>query len=219
MEVTIDLIRHAESAMNVDMADRSRVPFIGGRQNEVALTSHGEAQAAGLGRYAVHEGITPTGFHSSPAVRTVRTHEISSEVMGLYTPPTLDDRLQELDQGEWTNQPRSLYDEPDNVEVMGRQGSDFAPPGGESMNMVDWRVGASLDSIVAQYADSEKPEHIWVHTHGVAIKTRIGNLLGWTHEQIYKMAIDNASLTRVVNKNGLWEVVFVNQSSTEGLLL
>jgi broad specificity phosphatase PhoE len=211
MLLTVDLIRHAESGMNVDMAN-AEVPYIGGRQNEIDLSGLGEFQAEDLGRFADAEGIVPTDFISSPALRTRRTHELSSTAMGLTVEPLLDDRLQELDQGEWTNQPRSLYDEPDNKAEMERLGGDFAPPGGESMNTVYGRTAASLGSLVTRFAN-EGPRHIWVHTHGVVIKTYIGHLLGWSHEQTYKTAIDNASLTRIVHDGDTWRVIFVNQSS------
>src|SRR5262249_30733151 len=122
---------------------------------------------------------------------------------------------QELDQGEWTNQPRALYDYPENKREMHRLGSDFAPSGGESMNMVYARTSAFLDSLVTPAA-IETRRHIWVHTHGVVIKTYIGKLLGWTHEQTYKTAIDNASLTRLVHDDA-WEIVFINQPTSERL--
>jgi broad specificity phosphatase PhoE len=212
MLLTVDLIRHAESGMNVDMAN-AEVPYIGGRQNEIDLSFDGELQAIDLGEYADAENIVPTDFVSSPAVRTRRTHELSSTAMGLTVVPLFDDRLQELDQGEWTKQPRSLYDDPEIEAEMKRLGSDFAPPGGESMNAVCRRTDASLGSLVTRFAN-EGPRHVWVHTHGVVIKTYIGHLLGWTHEQTYKTGIDNVSMTRIVHDGDAWRVVFVNRPTS-----
>jgi len=208
MYLTVDLIRHAESGMNVDMAN-AQVPFIGGRQNEIGLSGLGVTQAENLGYFALSKGIIPTDFYSSPAVRTRCTHELSSAVMGLSVEPTVDDRLQELDQGAWTNKPRSLYDDPRNKIEMETLGSDFAPPGGESMNAVYRRTDDFLESLVA-LVSNDKPRHIWVHTHGVVIKTYVGKLLSWTHEQTYKTPIDNASLTRIEHNGDVWKVKFVN---------
>lgn len=213
MPLIIDLIRHAESKMQVDMADAARVPFIGGRQNEIDLSTLGEKQAVQLGRFALSEGILPTDFYSSPARRARRTHELSSAAMGLSIEPIIDDRLQELDQGEWTNQPRSLYDEPANKRVMKELGSDFAPPGGESMNAVYERTKAFFDSLVSN-VDASDERHIWVHTHGVLIKNFIGKTLGWSHEQTYKTQIHNASLARLEYSKGLVRVVFINLSTS-----
>jgi len=162
----------------------------------------------------VSEGIVPTDFFSSPAVRARRTHELSSAVMGITVEPKLDDRLQELDQGDWTNQPRSLYDEPANKREMLRLGSDFAPPGGESMNTVYAHINSFLGSLAAS-AETEEPRHVWVHTHGVVIKTYVGKLLGWTHEQTYLTPIDNASITRIVREIDTWQVAFINRSTSQ----
>lgn len=198
--------------MNVDMAN-AQIPFIGGRQNEVDLSGLGETQALDLGHYALLHDIRPTDFYRSPAVRTRRTHELSSSVMGLVIEAQVDDRLQELDQGEWTNQPRTLYDDPDIKREMARLGSDFAPPGGESMNTVYERTAAFMGSLTSP-TPTESSRHIWVHTHGVVIKTYVGKLLGWTHEQTYKTPIDNVSLTRLAY-DGYWRVEFVNHPTSE----
>src|SRR5262249_53690351 len=139
-EIIINSYRHGHSTMQADMENPNIPPFIGGRQNEVELDFLGEKQAEGLGRYLGKLGLTPTVVYCSPANRAMRTFEIAAETMGLCIEPIIDDRLQELDQGEWTNQPRSLYDVPENKAEMDRLGSDFAAPGGESMNMVDARL-------------------------------------------------------------------------------
>jgi broad specificity phosphatase PhoE len=99
-ELVVDLIRHAESHMNVAMADPNRVPFIGGRENHVGLSPLGERQAETLGHFALVNGIQPTELYCSPAVRSRRTCEISAAIMGLTLPVNVDDRLQELDQGD-----------------------------------------------------------------------------------------------------------------------
>ncbi|HSW77819.1 MAG TPA: histidine phosphatase family protein [Candidatus Chromulinivoraceae bacterium] len=213
MTLIVDLIRHAESRMNVDMAD-ARIPFIGGRQNEIDLSELGETQALKLGRYAMSHDLRPMDVYSSPAVRTRRTHELSAFAMGLVIEPKVDDRLQELDQGEWTNQPRALYDDPDIRREMVSLGSDFAPPGGESMNVVYERAAAFMESLVTPEL-IEGPRYIWVHSHGVVIKTFVGKLLGKTHEETYKTPIDNASRTRIVYDNGQWRVEFVNRPTSE----
>jgi len=212
MPLIVDFIRHAESRMNVDMAN-AEVPFIGGRQNEIDLSELGMVQAANLGFFALAEAVVPTDFYCSPAVRAVRTHKLSCAVMGLEVKPIIDERLQELDQGSWTNQPRSLYDDPKIKSEMIKLGSDFAPPGGESMNMVYQRTNDFLESLEARMPES--PRHIWVHTHGVVIKTYVGKLLGWSHEQTYKTPIDNASLTRIVRNGDTWQVTFINHSTSQ----
>lgn len=197
--------------MNVDMANAD-IPYIGGRQNEIDLSGLGRYQAADLGHYAVAARIEPTDFYSSPANRTKQTHTISSTVMGLTVEAILDDRLQELDQGSWTNQPRSLYDEPANKAEIARLQADFAPAGGESMNMVYRRTDEFLGDLVTDTGANET-RHVWVHTHGVVIKTYVGKMLGWSHEQTYQTGVDNASLTRLVHDGSGWRLLFFNHST------
>lgn len=203
---TVDLIRHAESRINVAMADPNTVPFIGGRQNHVDLSPVGENQAKSLGTYAIENSILPSQLFCSPAVRSQRTCQLSAEVMGLVIAPTIDDRLQELDQGEWTNQPRTIYDDPVIKAKMKETGSDFAAPNGESINDVADRMESFFGSL-------NDVEYAWVHTHGVAIKSWLGRLCGWNHERTYKTAIDNVSISRVVKQGNVWVPQFINKSS------
>lgn len=211
-EHVVELIRHARSRMNGAQDDPNVVPFIGGRQNEVPLDDIGEGQALGLGEFALCNGIRPTHVRCSPAERTRQTNILSGGVMGLTIETHIDDDLQELDQGEWTNCPRTLYDEPDIAAEMRRLGNDFAPPGGESMNDVAARIERCMNKLPA-LLNPDEPEHVWLHTHGVAIKSYVGKQLGWTHERTYKTPIDNVSRTRFVLRNGIWRLVFLNQPS------
>ena len=206
---TVDLIRHAESLMNVAMADPNNIPFIGGRENHIDLSELGKDQAKELGRFALKDGTQLTQLYCSPAQRSQRTCAISAEVMGLTIPAVIDDRLQELDQGEWTNQPRTVYDDPANKAAMHKAGSNFAPPGGQSMN----DVADQMDSFFKSIAYTGAVEHVWVHAHGVAIKAWLGRLCGWSHERTYKTVIDNVSVSRVIMQDGAWVPQFINKSS------
>ncbi len=206
----VDLIRHAESELNAAATDPGWVPIIGGRQNELELSELGEVQADILGQYANQEEIRPTRLFHSPAERSRRTCELSSRVMGLTVVAGVDDRLQELDQGEWTNQSRTVYQQPEIKRRMAELGGDFSAPGGESMNDVAARVNDFLGWLVASRS-LEVAEHIWVHTHGVAIKSWVGREFGWPHDRTYQTRIDNTSLTRVALENDQWRLIFLNQ--------
>jgi broad specificity phosphatase PhoE len=133
--------------------------------------------------------------------------------MGLAVDCVIDDRLQELDQGEWTNLPRTTYEEPEIKREMMRLGSDFAPPGGESINDVRRRMREYLESLVPA-PGLDRPELIWAFTHAVAIKSLVGDIEGWSHEHTYKTGIDNVSITRLGRFNGAWRLVFLDQQTT-----
>jgi probable phosphoglycerate mutase len=217
-EITLDLVRHAESDMNVAMADPTREPFIGGRQNHVPLSPDGRVQAAGFGHYEVAEDILPDVVYFSPAERTKQTCRISllAARLALRRWPRKDLRLQELDQGDFTDRPRTLYDDPAIKAQMAAQGSRFRPPGGESMYDVANRMELFLGTVVRRHGGGDR--RVQAHTHGVAIKALVGRLLGWSHEQTYKAVVPNVSLTRIVKVGRLWQVVsFAEPTVTTGV--
>ncbi|HSX33115.1 MAG TPA: histidine phosphatase family protein [Candidatus Saccharimonadales bacterium] len=209
VELTVDLVRHAQSDLNKRAEDLDETPIIGGRQNEVELSDLGIAQARQLGQFALAHDIRPTRVFASPAERTLGTHKYSAEVMGLDLEPIIDLRLQEMDQGDWTNQPRTIYSQPSVQLAMRTLGRDFAAPGGQSMNDMADELADFLASL--QPDPEVAAEHIWVHTHGIKTKSWLGRIFGWTSEQTYRTAIDNASMTRIHGYGNDWAVEFINQ--------
>lgn len=202
---TVDFVRHAHSFMNAAQEDPNIPPFIGGRQNDVDLDGLGEREATEFGEDARRQGFVPTLIYCSPANRTLQTHWFSADAMGIDPQTaTVDDRLQELEQGEWTNQSRSLYEQ--HAEAMKLLGSDFTPPGGESMNDVAKRIMDFLGSLAVVLDNADTSQRVLVHTHGVAIKTLLASLLGWSHDQAYKTEIANVSRTRLIRSAGKWVV-------------
>lgn len=199
--------------MNGMQADPNVVPFIGGRQNDVELDAIGEQEAINLGYYATANDIVPTLVFCSPARRTRRTHELSAEAMGLKLEAIIDDQLQELSQGAWTNQPRAIYDDPLVKAEMDRQGLDFAAPGGESMNTVADYGENFLGPLALILEAMPEPQTVWVHTHGVFIKCLVGRMLGWSKDQILRTRIDNATLTRLAFVDGAFQPLFINRST------
>lgn len=212
-ECVVDLIRHAESALNVAAQQPDWVPIIGGRQNEIPLSPGGEEQARQFGEYAARENIVPDVIYCSPARRTRQTFELSTRAMGLCVEPIIDDRLQELEKGDWTNQSVGLYHEPANSRLIKEQGKDFAPPNGESVNMAARRMEAFFGSLGV--GDEVAAPYIWAYTHGNVIKCWAGNQLGWSYDQTVQEKVDNVSVTRVARKDGIWFPVFVNQRVIE----
>lgn len=209
MYVVFDLIRHAESTW-VEEANASPVKLFGGRMNNVDLSAEGIRQAGKLGEYARRKGIEPTEFYSSIAKRALRTHELSSRKMGINTRAIPDGRLQELDWGDWTKKPRSIRDEPKFVQERQRKGCDFAPPGGESINMVRRRALAALHDMAAKTSPGA---HIWVHTHRNLIKAVVQPWFKWSAEETFETELDVVSLTRLEMTNSKLKVVFFNQST------
>src|SRR5690242_8706246 len=124
-QVRLYLARHAESVMNVNQH------IVSGRSNETPLTPRGEEQAAKLGQFVTTLGIRPYEAYTSPAIRAMRTGEIALAHAGLALPLTIDDDLQELDQGAWVGQPRDQIYTPETLAEIKQRGKDFHAPGGE----------------------------------------------------------------------------------------
>ena len=100
-QIRVALIRHAESVAN------TQLHVIGGRSNHSPLTAAGEQQAVELGEKLKAVGYSPDVIYSSPAVRTLETARIALAVTGYPKVVQVDDRLQELEQGEWTGRLRA----------------------------------------------------------------------------------------------------------------
>jgi broad specificity phosphatase PhoE len=107
--------------------------------------------------------------------------------------PTLvdvDDRLQELDQGEWTGRLRADIYTPEMSQQIERIGVEFAAPAGESMRDVGQRMLAWVHSVAAS-----GPHDALAFTHGVAIRCLAGLVDEWPHERIWKTHLANAAVT------------------------
>lgn len=212
------LIRHAESAKNLERH------LIGGRSNETPLTPTGVAQARICGGYLLSRAVEPDEIHASPAVRTLATAEGVLDAMGLrHMPIRVDDRLQELSQGECEGMLRDDVYTPEVLAQIDRQQMSFRLRGGESMNdvaerMRDWLV---------EWTDRHRqgpPTTALIFTHGLAKRCLLGLMLGWDHGTIYRTEIPNASVTELVYGARGWEIgaiavdaVRLGGSLTEGV--
>ena len=196
MSTEVCLIRHAESVMQL------KSHLIGGRSNWAPITELGEQQSDFLGTYLGNEGMKPDRVLSSPAVRTRQTAERSLAAMGLGLEIEIHDGLQEMDQGEWEGRLRDEMLTPDALERIVAMGKNARPPGGESMNDVGRRLYATLDEQVVR---SEMDGVIHVYTHGVAIRSLVSLLYGWSRQQTFDAVTDNTSIT-TLNFDGHWEL-------------
>lgn len=73
-----------------------------GSSNDLALVEAGINQAHSAADYLLAEKINPTAIYCSPLQRTRKFAEIVIERLGLNYQPIADQRLNEIDYGEWT---------------------------------------------------------------------------------------------------------------------
>lgn len=199
MTPNLYIVRHAESAMNV------QPHLVGGRSNEAELTERGVAQARALGRLLLEQVGVPKAVYASPAVRTQATARHALEAAGLQTAIRLDEALYEMDQGDYVGRERNEVYTDEVLEMIARQGKDFKLPGGESMNDVGERMLDWADTHEAEAADGP----LVVFGHGLAIRCLASTIHGWSHRQTFITVVPNASLTHFSKENGTWQLKYM----------
>ena len=178
------LARHGQSVWNAERR------FQG--STDVPLSALGIEQARALGRG--FRGYRLAAAYVSPFRRAMETAEIALEGTGVPLVP-LDD-LRELSLGQWEG---CTVDE-----ISGQAGDpyrawlhaphDCPPPGGEPLDAVSARVRAAMDRIAAAHAPDDD---VAVIAHGGVISVYACCLLGCSFNQLWRLRVDNASLTIV----------------------
>lgn len=186
----IYLVRHPETVHNVNRS------IVSGRSNNIELTQLGVEQAVEFSEVFNRDFPKPDVLYSSPALRTralldTYLHQTKSEMT--YS---VDDALQEMSQGIAEGQNRTVIYSPDVVARINTELFDFHHEGGESLAAVSDRM---LDWI--WQAHRTHPEStILAATHGQAIRSVVGKLLGWSH---FETTMDPTKLTPNVSATHL----------------
>jgi broad specificity phosphatase PhoE len=182
--VRLLLARHGQSVWN-------EVKKFQG-STDIELSDLGRAQAAALGRGL--RGRRLSACYVSPQRRAVETAEIA--LAEARVPLTHVEELRELSLGEWEG--RTVD------EIKSRDGDPYAawvaapldcpPPGGEPIPDVCARVRRAIDGIAAQH---QRGDDVLIVAHGGVISVYACWLLGASFNQLWRLRVDNASLTTV----------------------
>jgi broad specificity phosphatase PhoE len=173
----IIFVRHGQTEVNREGRLQGRL--------DAPLTALGREQARHVATGLA--GSAATAVVTSPLRRAADTaHEIAS-VLGVEV--ELDDRLVEVDYGEWDGRKFSEVA----PEEWGRWRDDvaFVPPGGESLLTVATRVG---DFCSARLRGDRT---IVAVSHVSPIKAAVVWALGISEEATWRMHLDVASVTRI----------------------
>jgi broad specificity phosphatase PhoE len=178
------LARHGESLWNAERRFQGHT--------DVALSPRGRAQAEALGRGL--RGYRVQAAYVSPFCRAVETAELALRGTGI--PLVIVEELRELSLGTWegctVDEVRARDGDPYVAWI--RAPHDCLPPGGEPLPVVSARVRAGLDRIAAAHPDGED---VLVVAHGGVISVYACHLLGCSYNQLWRLRVDNASLTIV----------------------
>ncbi|MBH0779514.1 histidine phosphatase family protein [Nocardia bovistercoris] len=185
--MTVILLRHGVSTSNTART-------LAGRSVGVDLTERGAEQARAVAdrlaalpiEYVVH----------SPLLRCQRTIAPLADALGVE--PIYDDRLIEVDYGEWTGRPiAELLTEP-LWKVVQRHASGATFPGGEGLAQVQARAVAAIREHERAFAEKHGRDVLWVAcTHGDVIKSVLADAFGIHLDGFQRIVVEPASLSVV----------------------
>lgn len=200
MVTTLYLVRHAEAEGNINETFQGMI--------DTNVTDKGEKQLACLAER--FRDIPITALYSSPLRRTRATADAVNRYHQL--PVQLDDRLVEINGGDWEGVawadlperfPKEYNDWQTNM-------SAFAAPNGETMQAVFDRMKHAVADLAARHPG----ETIAVVSHGCALR----NFLCFAaNDPITKLCdvgwADNTAVSCVTYENGAFTLLFKNDAS------
>jgi len=187
--VTVILLRHGRSTSNT-------AGVLAGRSEGVDLDDKGREQAAGLidriGELPIRAVV------SSPMLRCRRTVEPLAEALCLE--PLIDDRLSEVDYGEWTGRKLGELAKEPLWGVVQAHPSAAVFPGGEGLAQVQARAVAAVRDhdrrLAEEYGGPEKRDVLWLAcTHGDVIKSVIADAYAIHLDGFQRVTADPASVS------------------------
>jgi probable phosphomutase (TIGR03848 family) len=183
--VTVILLRHGRSTSNT-------AGTLAGRSEGIDLDDKGREQAAGLiDRLA---DLTIRAVVTSPMLRCRRTVEPLADALCLE--PVVDERLSEVDYGEWTGRKiGDLVKEP-MWRVVQAHPSAAVFPGGEGLAQVQARAVAAVRDHDRRLGERDGGDVLWLAcTHGDVIKAVIADALGTHLDSFQRISPDPGSVS------------------------
>jgi probable phosphomutase (TIGR03848 family) len=183
--MTVILLRHGRSTSNT-------AHTLAGRSEGVDLDDKGREQAQGL---VERIGALPVkAIVRSPLLRCARTVEPLAAALGLE--PVVEERLSEVDYGEWTGRKiGDLVKEP-LWAVVQQQPSAAVFPAGEGLARVQARAVEAVREHDRRLAAEHDADVLWVAcTHGDVIKAVVADALGTHLDTFQRITADPASMS------------------------
>ena len=174
-------------------AENNTKKILAGRTPGINLTDEGKKQANQAGKML--ESLDISAIYSSPIDRAVQTAEIIQKHCNIEY--KLDDRLIELDMGQFTMMPyQEIFSKHGNVFLKFYSGSEEVSKNGvETFAQVKKRVDEMVDFVITKH----KNENVVLITHMDPIKAMIGKVLKLNPEVLFELIIANASLSIIKN--------------------
>jgi len=203
--MTVILLRHGRSTSNT-------AHTLAGRSEGVELDEKGTAQAAALVERL--EGLPIKALIRSPLLRCRMTLEPLAATLGLE--PVVEERLAEVDYGEWTGRHLGELIKEPLWSVVQQQPSAAVFPGGEGLAQVQARAVAAVREHDRRLATKCGGDALWVAcTHGDVIKAVLADALGTHLDAFQRITADPASMSVIRYTELRPFVVHVNHTGAQ----
>jgi probable phosphomutase (TIGR03848 family) len=203
--VTVILLRHGRSTSNTG-------GVLAGRCEGVDLDDKGQAQAAELTERLT--GLTIRAVVSSPLLRCRRTVEQLAAALGLQ--PVVDERLTEVDYGDWTGRKISDLTGESLWNVVQAHPSGAVFPGGEGLAQMQARAVSAVRDHDRLLAGTHGGDVLWIAcTHGDVIKSVVADALGTHLDGFQRISADPASMSVIRYATLRPFVVHVNHTGAQ----
>lgn len=202
--MTVILLRHGRSTSNT-------AHTLAGRSEGVDLDALGREQAqtvvARIGELPVKAIVR------SPLLRCERTVEPLAAALGVQ--PVIEDRITEVDYGNWTGRKiGELVKEP-LWKVVQQQPSAAVFPDGEGLAQVQARAVAAIREHDRRLATEHGGDALWVAcTHGDVIKAVLADALGTHLDTFQRITADPASMSVIRYTDSRPFVLHVNHTGS-----
>ena len=205
------LIRHGQSESNAEPG------VMAGTDADSNLTPRGEEQAKRLGARLAAEGISFDRIYSSSYVRAVKTARIITAAMGLpgANIPQVPALREHEAPDSWRGKRTEEILTPAYLALSAEKGSDFKQPGGESLREVERRISVWLeDELIFNRDLVSRPVSMSVAIvgHGTATRCLMRHILGFDQRMIWRLWLDNCSISRFRFDSGGWSLISINDS-------
>ncbi len=183
--MTVILLRHGRSVSNT-------AHTLAGRAEGVDLDDKGRAQAEEL---IARVGDLPIkALVRSPQLRCRLTLEPLAAALDLE--PEVDDRLAEVDYGQWTGRKLGELVKEPLWSVVQQQPSAAVFPDGEGLADVQARAVAAVRQHDRRLAEAQGTDVLWLAcTHGDVIKAIVADALGTHLDSFQRITADPASMS------------------------
>ena len=218
IEFQFFFIRHGESESNI-------VTGLAAAKNyDAPMTKRGHDQALALGKRLNKSGIIFDKIYSSSLTRAIQTTEDILTGMS-YKNIEFKKKNEIIEQQipMWSGKKLEEVMTPEIKILSGEKGKWFQPADGESERQVERRASNWIED---EFIDNKKwlenpgSYKIAVIGHGNTSRAIFQYIMGFDERLIYRLGIDNTSISRFIFDSGGWSVACLNDKAhLEGDLL